>query len=293
MPIVCPNCGDEFQNKKAMRIHKSKVHSGKKKVVKKAEQIERVNTGVEGFDKLTKEGIPKGSSVLIEGGPGSGKTIFCLQIAKNAVERGEKALYMSFEEPVKRLVQHMDAFNWDVEEYMENDKLRIERYNALDIARSVEALLSEAKKELMIDVKPMLFPEDFEPDVVLFDSLTSVASAFSGRESRFRIYMEQLFQYLEKKDITSYLIRETPNPSHIGMQVAGPGGGSGAVSFLSDGIVAIYNAIHPSGKRDRGLEIVKMRGEDFQSGIVKMEIKDNEGIIVYPDENLEGEYTLT
>ena len=93
----------------------------------------------------------------------------------------------------------MASFGGNVEEFEKKGLLYIKRFNALDIARSVEALLSEAKKELLIEVQPVLIPTDFKPDVVLVDSLTSISSAFSGEESRFRIYMEQLFRYLEKK----------------------------------------------------------------------------------------------
>ncbi len=291
MPLACRQCGEEFSSERELQVHQRQAHSHPaNELVGELGDIESVETGIMGFDSLMSEGIPKGSSVLVEGGPGSGKTIFCLQVAYNACERGEKVLYMSFEEPVHRLMHHMIEFGWDIEPHLE-DRLKINRYHALDIARSVEALLSEAKRELLIEVKPMLFPEDFEPDIVLFDSLTSIASAFSGERSRFRIYMEQLFKYLENEDITSFLIRETPNPAHIGMQNSDPSGG--AVSFLSDGIFTLYNAVNPSGDRDRAIEIVKLRGEDFQSGIVEMEISSDGGIHVYPDQPLEGEYTLT
>src|SRR3989338_2350439 len=56
------------------------------------------------FDDLVHEGIPRGSSILVEGGPGSGKTLFCLNLAKNMCEMGKKVLYMSFEEPEERLM---------------------------------------------------------------------------------------------------------------------------------------------------------------------------------------------
>jgi len=285
MSVKCDVCGDEFDTERAMKVHKSQKHPEDRR-----EEVGNKNTGIDGLDSLMSEGIPEGSSVLVEGGPGSGKTIMCLQIAYNAVERGEKALYMSFEEPIHRLVDHMHSFGWDVDQYLD-EELRMERYNALDIARSVEALLSEAKRELLIDVKPMLFPEDFDPDVVFIDSLTSIASAFSGEKSRFRIYMEQLFKYLENEEITSYLIREVPSPAHIGSR-GGEGQGQ-AVSFLSDGIIAIYNAIHPSGKRDRGIEIIKMRGENFEKGIHEMYITGESGIEVNSEERVPDEYTLT
>jgi circadian clock protein KaiC len=241
-------------------------------------RIPKITTGIKGFDRLLKSGIPKGTSVLVEGGPGSGKTIFCLQMAYNTCRTGKKVLYMSFEEPERRLIDHMKDFNFNPEKYIKKGLLAIRRFSALDISRSVEALLSEAKKELLIDVKPMFFPENFRPDILLVDSLTSIASAFSGERNRFRIYMEQLFKYLERENINSFLIRETPNPAHIGRVMQK----EEAVSFLSDGIIAIYNILYPDGTRGSALEIVKMRGEKFDKRICKMEIVDGKGVIVYP-----------
>lgn len=228
-----------------------------------------LKTGIAGFDALFKNGIPVNSSVLVEGGPGSGKTIFCLQTGYNECKRGKKVLYMSFEEPEDRLLDHMKEFGWDPDPLIKKDLLRIKRFSALDIARSVEALLSEAKRELLIDIQPVFFPHDFKPDIVLIDSLTSISSAFSGQESRFRIYMEQLFRYLESQKITSFLIRESPNPTHLGRTVSERGE---AVSFLSDGIIAIYNVLYENGERGAAIEILKMRGEQIEKRIVEMEI---------------------
>jgi len=196
---------------------------------------------------------------------------------------------MSFEEPETRLINHMKSFGWNPEKYIKNNQLLIKRYSAIDISRSVEALLSAAKKELLIEVRPVFFPKGFRPDVVLIDSLTSIASAFSGESSRFRIYMEQLFKYLEAENITSFLIRETPTPTHIGRSI---GRREEAVSFLSDGIIALYNVIMPTGERTRGIEIVKLRGEKFHKKIVQMEITDK-GIVVYPDERISVKNIIT
>jgi len=257
--------------------------------VKKSEKEEYLKLGIPGFDKLTNPGIPKGTANLVEGGPGSGKTVFCLTLAMNAIKQGKKVLYMSFEEPEARLKSHLAKFGWDASEYEKKDKLMIKRFNALDIARSVEALLSEAKKELLIDVQPVLIPKGFEPDIVLIDSLSSIASAFSGENSRFRIYMEQLFRYLEGHEITSFLIREVSNPSHIGNTFIEPGE---AVSFLSDGIISIYNVFYDSGKRGRAMEIIKMRGTDIDRRMVECDVKNGKGFIV-SESTLKGNYKLT
>lgn len=246
--------------------------------------------GMKGLDKLFKKGIPTGSAVIVEGGPGSGKTLFCLQACVDACEQGRKVLFMSFEEPERNLRSHLKMFNFDAEKYEKKGLLKIKRFNALDIARSVEALLSEAKKELLIDVQPVLIPQDFAPDLVFVDSLTSISSAFSGESSRFRIYMEQLFRYLEAHNITSFLIMETPHPTHLGAVVAGI---DQAVSFLSDGIIVIYNVIYENGKRGRALEVLKMRGEDIDRKIVETEIVDKKGFVISADKPIKGQYTLT
>jgi KaiC/GvpD/RAD55 family RecA-like ATPase len=153
----------------------------------------------------------------------------------------------------------------------------------------VEALLSEAKKELLIDVQPVLIPKEFDPDIVLIDSLSSISSAFSGEESRFRVYMEQLFKYLESHEMTSFLIREVSSPSHTGSTFVEKGE---AVSFLSDGIISIYNVFYLGKARKRAIEVVKMRGSDIDRKIVEFDIKKGQGLVV-SNKTLTGNYVLT
>ncbi|MDO8460682.1 MAG: ATPase domain-containing protein [Nanoarchaeota archaeon] len=275
--------------KKAIKkVNKPKKGKLTKKTSKDKPKVEKeifIKTGIEGFDTFFDKGygIPSGASVLIEGGPGSGKTVFCLATVNGLCKLGKKCLYMSFEEPEDRLIGHMQHFKWDVDGFIKKGLLRIKRFDAIDVSRSVEALLSAAKKELLIEVDPVLFPKDFSPDFIVIDSLTSIASAFSGHESRFRIYMEQLFRYLEKNKITNFLIREVSAPSHIGTTFKEQGD---AVSFLSDGIIILYNVIYNDGIRKVAIELLKMRGSSFKKKIVEAEIISGKGLFVYPDKIL-------
>ncbi|MEK6871920.1 MAG: ATPase domain-containing protein [Nanoarchaeota archaeon] len=66
-----------------------------------------------------------------------------------------------------------------------------------------------------------------------------------------------------------------------------------AVSFLSDGIIVLYNVFYRGKERKRALEILKMRGADFMRKVVELEIISKKGIIVYPGRILSGEYVLT
>jgi len=263
------------------RLKKQKEES---KIIKKSGK-DYILTGIKGFDSLFEKnmGIPSGASVLIEGGPGSGKTVFCLAAVNELCKKNKKCLYMSFEESEEQLISHMEEFNWKAKEFVKRGLLRVTRFDAIDVSRSIEALLSAAKKELLIEVEPMFFPEDFKPDFVVIDSLTSIASAFTGEESRFRIYMEQLFRYLEKNNITNFLIREVSSPSHVGTTFKEQGE---AVSFLSDGIIILYNVVYDSGERTFAIEILKMRGVSFKHRIVEFKIVNKKGLEVNPNKIL-------
>jgi len=271
-----------------------KVAEGKKKIKENPLDIKKdgavyFKTFVPGFDDLVDPGLPVGSAILVEGGPGSGKTLWCLTMLREMCKRKKKVLFMSFEEQEDRLRAHINAFGLNAQEYEKKGLLYLKRFNALDISRSVEALLSEAKKELLIEVQPVLIPPEFKPDIVIIDSLSSISSAFSGDPSRFRIYMEQLFRYLEGHNITSFLIREVGSPTHLGVASGGTDGE--AVSFLSDGIIAVYSVIYDNGLRKRAMEVLKMRGVKIDRKICEYQIT-GKGVIVDSKKILKGKYTL-
>lgn len=256
------------------KLHKHRTQEHKAQTTKK-----HILTGVPGFDELLDHGIPKGSAVLVAGGAGSGKTIFCLQTLMYHASHGEKCFYMSFEESEKRLIGHMKDFGWDPEKSIKQDKLKIQRLSPFDITRSVEAMLTKEKGELLIDLEPVVLPGNFKPDFVVVDSLTAVASAFTGTESSYRLYIEQLFRFFEELGSTSFLITETKQSPEIYST-------TGVEEFLADGVIVMHN-IERGDIRESAIEILKMRGEKHQKKKVAMKIT-GEGIIVYPSQDVYG-----
>jgi len=238
-------------------------------------------TGIEGFDGMLDEGIPSGNSLIIAGGAGSGKTIFCLQTLINKANEGKKCLYMTLEENEEKLIEHMEDFGWNPRELIKKNKLKILRINPFDITRNVDALLAKQKGELLIDVDPVIMPKDFSnPDFIVIDSLTAIASAFTGKEDSYRIYIEQLFRFLEKTKATSFLITETEQVPKIFSQ-------SGVEEFLADGVIVLY-AIKHGNVRENAIEILKLRGAGHKKKIVAMQIT-GEGIIIYPEQEVFSE----
>lgn len=227
---------------------------------------------------MFEKGIPKGAEVLVAGGTGSGKTIMCLQILANACKRGEKCLYMSFEESEEHLRLHMADFGWDAEEFEKKNLLLIKRFSLFDIARSIDALLEKAKGELLIDVEPVLLPGGFKPDWVIVDSLTAISSAFSKKGDTYRSYIEQLFRYFEKLNVNSFLISETK-------EIPITFSPTGVEEFLADGVIVLYN-IRKGNVRESAMEVLKMRGTKHRKNIVAMQIIGGTGIEIYPEQEV-------
>lgn len=249
-----------------------------------------VKTGVPGFDELFGKGIPQGKNILVAGGPGTGKTIFCLQTLYNAVCKGHDCLYITFEELPESLVQHMGAFGWKFAKSSQegtawgivaenHGKLAIAKKDPFSIARSVEALLAKAAGHLRIDMEgiPELIPPNFKPHMIALDSLSALESAFIGKPESYRVYIEQLFRLFENSGATTFLITETEEaPMRYSK--------TGVEEFLADGVFVFYY-FKTRDTRVRAVEILKLRGAKHENKIVPFSIT-GKGMEVFPSERI-------
>jgi len=236
-----------------------------------------LKTEIKGFDQLfTENGIPKGNSVLIAGGPGTGKSIFCRQICYNLVSKGKNCMYVSFEESEEKIIRSMEDFGWNVKKYVEEGNLLIQKINPLDILRMKFGSIggSGSATELSYKIKPLVIPKDFKPEVITVDSLSAIIAASVTKDKNYRVYLQQLFSFFEETGATSFLITETdPIPVRYSE--------TGIEEFLADGIIVLYN-IKKENIRKNAIEILKMRYGRHQKKIVLMEITEK-GIIVHSD----------
>ena len=78
-------------------------------------EVSKALTGIEGFDYITRGGLPRGSVTLVTGGPGSGKTVFGLQtVVKGATLFGEPGLFVAFEERSRKILVNAATFGWSM-----------------------------------------------------------------------------------------------------------------------------------------------------------------------------------
>jgi len=236
-----------------------------------------LKTDINGFDDLFAEGgVPKGNSVLVAGGTGTGKSTFCRQVCYSLVSKGENCMYVSFEESIERIEKSMNNFGWDAKKYIDEGRLLIQKINPLDILRMKFGSISGSGSatEISYKVKPLIIPKGFNPEVIVVDSLTAVISASISKEKNYRIYLQQLFSFFEETGATSFLVTETePIPTRFS--------DTGIEEFLADGIIVLYN-IQKGNERENAVEILKMRYSEHQKKIFAMEIT-NEGIKIYPE----------
>ena len=239
-------------------------------------KIDVLKTGISGLDNLfAKGGIPRGNSVLVAGGTGTGKSTLCRQICYNLVSKGKKCMYVSFEESIQRIEKSMVNFGWDAKKYIENGSLLIQKINPLDILRMKFGSLggSGSATEISYKIKPLVIPRDFNPEVIAVDSLTAIIAASISKEKNYRVYLQQLFSFFEETGATSFLVTETePMPTRFS--------DTGIEEFLADGIIVLYN-IQDKDVRKNAIEVLKMRYGMHQKKIVLMDIT-NSGIKVYP-----------
>ncbi|MEM5874967.1 MAG: ATPase domain-containing protein [Candidatus Aenigmatarchaeota archaeon] len=223
--------------------------------------IELIPTGIKGLDELLKGGLPLGSTTLVSGSPGSGKTILSIQFLVNGALKGENGLYISLEEDVERMKEYLSiAFKWPINELVKKGKLSMIRSDIYDFEKFKDLIETNVEK---MKIKR-----------IAIDPIT-VISLFFENPLQIRRSLLELDFMLKKLKCTSLLTCEIPEGSQAISSF-------GIEEFTSDGIILLFYKIgYP-----RGIVIRKMRLIDHDRDIHPFEIKSGRGIIVYPNQKL-------
>jgi circadian clock protein KaiC len=224
--------------------------------------MEQVTTGIKGLDTLLKGGLPKGSTTLVSGTPGSGKTILSMQFLVNGyLQAKEKGFYISLEEDVDRMENYMSkSFGWPIKELRKKGRLILVRSDVYDFEKFKDLIETTVEKNRI--------------ERVVIDPIT-VLSLFFERPLEIRRSLLELDRMLKKLNCTSLLTCEIPEGSNAISSF-------GIEEFTSDGIIVLTYKIGAP----RGVVIRKMRLVDHDKEIHPFEIKSGKGIIVYPTEKL-------
>ncbi|MBS3152927.1 AAA family ATPase [Candidatus Woesearchaeota archaeon] len=250
---------------KKRNLKKKKQDSKLNKKSKKNLAFKRISTGIVGLDNLVQGGFVDGSTNLVSGGPGSGKTIFALQFLLKGIEVGENGVYVSFEETKENFYKYMSKFGWNLMDLEKAKKFIFLRYSP----EQVKALLQEGGGEIERAM------QGIKAKRLVIDSINGFTLLFpnelAGREA-----LLELFSLISKYGCTTLLTLE---------QEAEPDKRKASfVDFEVDSVMILLNTTKGNVRR-RVFEIIKMRGTKFEEKIIPFRIKDK-GIVLYPEENV-------
>ncbi len=230
---------------------------------------EKVSTGVPSLDKLfAGEGYTKGSTVLVSGTAGTGKTSLAAAFAVESCKRGERCLYLSYEESPGQLIQNMRSIGFDLERWSKKGLLKI--VSTRPAFFGLEMHLLDLYKVLA----------DFKPTSVVIDPLTSLIGQADASE--IQSMLTRMIDALKSKGITGVFT------SLVSSTAQNDTSGEIGVSSLIDTWIVVRELEEDQGKkRTRGIYIVKSRGTGHSSDVLKMIFSDD-GIQLLP---MEGDAT--
>ena len=162
---------------------------------------ERVATGVAALDDmLGGEGYFQGSSVLVSGSAGTGKTSLAAHFASAACGRGERCLFFSFEESPGQLARNLRSIGLDLERWVKEGLLHI--HSARPTRYGLEMHLAQMHK----------FVNDFEPQAVVVDPISNFISA--GTTTEAGAMLVRLVDLLKSRGITGLFTNLTHGGTH-------------------------------------------------------------------------------
>lgn len=233
---------------------------------------ERVTTGVPGLDQmLGGQGYFRGSTVLVSGTAGSGKSSLAAHLARATCSRGEKCLYVSYEESPQQILRNMASIGLDLRKDMQSGLLRISSHRPTSLG--LEGHLAVLHK----------ITSEFKPSTVVVDPVGTMASAGAMYDAH--LMLVRMIDFFKERGVTVLLTSLT----HGGEATEAT---DMAVSSLVDTWLLV-KSVENNGERSRLLYVLKSRGM-AHSNQVREFLITSEGIdLVEPYVGPEGVLTGT
>jgi len=224
--------------------------------------MERVSSGVKGLDEILGGGFPKSRTILVVGGPGSGKTILAIQFLRAGAVNGERSIYVTFDERPEQVKENVSAFGWDLDRLEAEGKMMFVDATPFRRAGPPSASAPETRGGLpMYDTMPEVtlrglvetverLAEEEGATRLAVDPITSLSVRYQSPVKRRRA-MLMLFDALSSTGATCLVTSEL-RTSMLSRRFQ-------LEEYLSQGVVLLRTGIH-EGNVIRGIQVEKMRG---------------------------------
>ncbi len=214
----------------------------------------RVSSGIEQLDNmLGGKGFFRGSSILVSGTAGTGKTSIAAYFADAACRRKEKCLYLAFEESPQQIVRNMKSIGIDLSGHVENGLLQIRASRPTTYGLEMH----------LVAIHKMI--RQFKPRTVILDPITNLITV--GSMSEVKSILIRLIDFLQNEGITVMFTALVYN-NDITVQT------DEGVSSLVDAWILVRD-IESNGERNRGIYVMKSRGMRHSNQVREFVIRDH------------------
>jgi circadian clock protein KaiC len=200
---------------------------------------ERVSSGVPDLDQMLEgKGYYRGSSILASGTAGSGKTTLAACFAEATCRRGERCLYIGFEESANQITRNMKSVGIDFQPWIEKGLLFHEAWRSTQFGLEMHLLRIHK------------LVEKIQPSTIVLDPITNLVGSTSGAEAKSMLM--RLMDFLKEKLITSIFVSLTGGGAALEKTDVG-------ISSLIDTWILLRD-VELNGERNRCLYVLKSRG---------------------------------
>lgn len=238
-----------------------------------AQNDELVSCGVDGIDKIIGGGVERGSSTLVMGPAGSGKSTLVLQYAVHAASTGDKVVFFTFDEGIKTIITRAKGLGIDLERQFESGNLSIQQVDPAQLSPGeFVALVRESV-------------EKQKAKIVVIDSLNGYLNAMP--EERFLIIqMHELLSYLSQMGVATFMIVVQHGLLGTAMETAVD------ISYLADNVFLLrYYELY--GQVKQALSVVKKRAGKHERTIRELTFSINGLSVGQPLDKFQGVLTGT
>lgn len=215
----------------------------------------RKGFGIPGLDEMLCGGLTEGTITLISGGTGTGKTAFALKFLLEGAEKGEKGLFLSFEEPAAQLQNITRHLGWEIDKYLAQGLLDIEFISPVELDVDKHAF----------EILDMIRRKKVERFVI--DSISSFENSVSDLQ-KYKDYIWAISQQLRNRHINTILTAVNDDPfSPLIVSKA-------QISLIADNII-ILRYVEDGSSIKKVLGILKARGSDHNKELREYEITSN------------------
>jgi len=205
------------------------------------------------LDELVGGGLDYGTSTLVVGPSGSGKSTIAMQYAAAALKRGERALFVSFDETQRVFHERAQGLGWNFEEAQEKGDFLFRQVDPAELSPGeLAGSVSKAVKEAGVRI-------------VVLDSLTGYQHAMP-EEQFLLLQMHEMLTYLNQQDVLTFVI--LAQSGMVG-QMQSPVD----MTYLSDAVL-LLRFFESNGEIRRAISVIKKRTGDHESSIREMRIDD-------------------